>query len=182
MPRSRRIVPAALLIAAVTQSALAQESEPNPLSVLAAGSRVRVAGSALGVPVKGVLLSLDDKVLRLAPDGGAPLSIPVASITAADLSVGRKRQGPKGALWGTAIGLAVGVLMPVDPDNCGPNTSNFCSRGEGVGGGALAGAFLGFMIGSFRTKDDWAPLALPGRPVPAPLAPGSLGASVTIRF
>src|SRR6185436_5978071 len=129
--------------------ASAQEPAPtSPASLLAVGSRVRLVSTAMQARPHGLVVALDDRVVTLATDDGLPVRVPLASITALETSLGRKRNTLKGLGIGAAAGLLFGLAFPVDPNTCGYYSDNFCSRGEAVSGGALAFGALGASVGA----------------------------------
>lgn len=135
--------------------------EPVPLSLastLTVGARIRVLSTAVPREVPGILVAVDDKVLALAPEGALPLKVPVESILQVKVSVGKKRHWLKGLGIGVVSGLLSGLAFKVDPDDCGDRSSNFCSRGEAVRGGALGLGVLGAGIGALVKTERWVPL------------------------
>jgi hypothetical protein len=98
---------------------------------------------------------------------GAPISVALTSITAAEVSRGRShRDGAvKGLAWGAGVGLAVGLLSAVTydagSDACGAEPcDNDYSPGEVVAGGFLAGALLGTGIGAIKGAEHWERLTI----------------------
>ena len=108
-------------------------------------------------------------------------------MTRLDLALEQKRNTLKGTLIGAVIGFAAGFAWKVDPDTChDPGTTDFCSRGEAVGGGALGlgavGALNGFLVKTDRfTTMDLQALKQP-LPVPARQGQARLGFAVRLRF
>jgi hypothetical protein len=157
----------ASVLPAIAVTASAQGQGPDITSgrlVLAIGSRVRITSTALQGRPKGLVVALDESVVTLATDGGLPVKIPLASITALETSLGRKRNWLKGAAIGAVGGLIVGLAAPVDPNDllCGSSSysTNFCSRGEAVATSSLGGAVLGAGIGALIRSDRWSAVTL----------------------
>jgi hypothetical protein len=100
----------AAVLSAFAATASAQAQNTTSLNALfAVGSRVRVTSTALQGRTMGLVAALDEGVATLATDSGL-VKIPVTSITAFDVSLGRKRQW----LMGAAIGSGVGLLCRTD--------------------------------------------------------------------
>jgi hypothetical protein len=147
-------------LAALPAGAAAQDAASG-VDLLSVGSRVRFTSSAIQGRMKGLVVALDGGTMTLAGDeGGVPLKVPVASITALEASVGKKRHWLRGMLIGGGIGLLVGITGPVDESYCGGESGNFCSREEAVIGGTLVSAGLGAGIGALFKTDRWAPVTL----------------------
>jgi hypothetical protein len=166
----------------LTGLAAAQEPPPgSPASVLTVGSRIRVVSTAVSARLEGAVVAVDETQLTLAPDGGTPLKLPLQSVTRMEVSLGRKRN----PLWGMLIGglafAALGAAAPVDPNDCGENSDNLCSRGEAIGGLALVGAGLGAGVGALIKTERWAPIAV-GGPRVGRRGTRAIGIGVAIRF
>jgi hypothetical protein len=108
-----------------------------------------------------VIARAHDTVTLTMPRG-SPIPVPLAAITAADVSRGRShRDGAvKGLAWGTGIGLAVGILSAVTydarSDACGAEPcENEYSPGEVVAGSFVTGAMLGAGIGALKGAEHW---------------------------
>jgi hypothetical protein len=171
------------LLSSVAAPLWAQPAGPALGSVLSVGSRVRLKSDAIGGEHRGLVVSLDEGALTLASDGGGvPLKLPLASITAADASLGRKRHTLQGAAVGAAVGLALGLGYSVNPDDCGVNSENFCSRGEALAGGSLGGAGLGALVGALIKTDRWAPITLRAANARGRRDARSFGLGVAVRF
>lgn len=173
---------AAMSILAITLTASAQE-QSNPLSgsPVVVGSRVRIRSTALQGRPRGLVVAMDDTSLTLSTDGGLPLKLGLASITSLDTSLARKRNTLKGLAAGALAGLIVGSRVAVDPNNCGPQSTNFCSRGEGITGFSIVFGGLGAGVGALIKSDRWAPVTLSATPR-AQHGKTGLGLEVALRF
>lgn len=173
-----------VLLLSSTATLFAQEPTEPPLS-LPMGVRVRAISSTLGV-TRGILLQNDGTSLQIASERGGIQKVPVASLMRFDLVVDQRRNKLKGALIGALAFGAMSFAWPVDPDFCGENTTNFCSRGEAVAGGVLVGAGIGALIGHFIKTDRFTPIDLNAiRPPPkqqAHMGRKALSFGVTFRF
>lgn len=149
--------------------------------MLTVGTRVRVLSTTVHARIRGVVVAVDETVITLAPEGGLPLKLPLRSITEMDVSLGTKRN----ALWGLAIGvlsgIAFGLVLPVDPENCGPETTNFCARSHAIAGGTLLPGPLGIGIGALIKSDRWAPISVGLRTSGAATGP-AVEVAVAVRF
>jgi hypothetical protein len=130
---------------------------PGTGAALAVGNRVRLLSADTG-PIKGTLLALDDASLVLASEDGARLTVGRDSITQLELGVGSHRHTLRGLLTGAAVGVAV-AISPIDADDCGMTSVNYCSRGDAIGSGIVAAA-LGALVGWAIKSDRWAPVTL----------------------
>ena len=119
-----------------------------------------MSSSVVGSSISGYVTALDEKSLTLSRDGGPPIALPVASITSLQMVTGSRRATVKGLWLGAAIGGVLGLAAKVDPDYCGGDTGNLCSRGEAIGASALGGAVIGTVIGVLIKSDRWAPVTL----------------------
>jgi hypothetical protein len=146
-------------------------------AALVRGSRVRIRSSAVKGRPQGFVVALDDDVVTLANDGGHRVQVPVASITALETSVGRRRHWLRGAAIGAMVGLLVGLTAKLEPtldresmavlgDVCF-GFQGFCSRGEAVRTLLPSFALLGSGIGALIKTDRWSDIALNATPPPA---------------
>ncbi len=148
-------------VLAILATGVSAQNTTGPLSsVLVIGSRVRITSSTFDARPTGMVTALDEGELTIAIDERIPLKVPLASITRLETSLGRKRNTLKGLGIGAASGLLLGLVMPVDPDNCGYYSDNFCSRGESLLGGTLGAALIGAGIGALIKSDRWSRLTL----------------------
>jgi hypothetical protein len=153
----------AAFLFAVEAVAAAQEPTTSLASVLTMGQRVRVHSMTEPRHVVGGVSAVDVDFLTVIPDGLYPMKIPARSITAVDASRGRKRSWRKGLVVGLAVGVGLGFAFPVDSANCGPETPNFCSRGEALTGSTVVFGGIGAGVGAFIKSERWTPLDT-GRP------------------
>lgn len=137
------------------------QTGPSLASIVPVGARVRVRMLPAQHAVTGIVLAVDDTHLSVAPEGAFALKIPVESITALDLSVGRKRHWLLGLGIGAASGVAIGFASSVDPFDCGYDSPNFCTRGEAVGASVFGMSLLGTGIGALVNRERW--LSVPVR-------------------
>lgn len=153
----RRVVSTAVLLFALEGLATAQE--PAPLaSVLTTGQRVRVRSITEPRRVVGGVSAIDGEFLSLIPDGSSLIKLPVRSIATVDASRGHKRNWLKGLGFGAAFGVGLAFAFPVDAANCGPETTNFCSRAEALTGSTVLFAGIGAAIGAFIKSERWTSL------------------------
>jgi hypothetical protein len=152
-----------LVVAILISGSVAWAEEPGlPLTV---GSRVRLQAAAAAEPLVGRVAAVDDQMLTLLPAGneGAPVKIPRSSITAAEMSLGRRGHAHQGLAIGAIAGVGLAFAFPVDPVRCDePSSSAFCSRGEALVGGIGAGLGLGALIGHLVKSDRWARVDVAG--------------------
>jgi hypothetical protein len=171
------------VLSAFPVAASAQGQDNTSVSpVLAVGSRVRITSTAVQARPEGLVVALDESVVTLAADGGSLVKIPLTSITVLEVSLGRKRNWLKGAAIGAAAGLASGLFMKVDPDNCEGGVEAFCSRAEALEINAVIFALLGAGIGAAIKSDRWSIVTLsPPRPA-ARYGRPPFGLVVALRF
>jgi hypothetical protein len=159
---------------------LATASPTGPFADVAVGSRVRVHRSDTG-PLRGTLLSIDRAALILSDENGAPIRVARDSITRLDLNVGTTRQTLKGLLIGAGVGVAV-AISPIDPNDCGLSSVNYCSRSDAIGTGLIV-AGLGALVGWGFRSDRWAPVTLDVSGTAwSPMGSPGLRAAVRVRF
>ena len=181
--RPRLLVPTVLLASLAAPVWAAESPYPSLGSILSVGSRVRLRSEVVGGEHRGLIVALDDHAVTLAGDGGGvPLKLPLGSITAAETSIGRKRHTLRGVAIGAAVGLALGATYAVDPQDCGPDSSHFCSRSEALAAGSLGGAGLGALVGALVKTDRWAPITLKAAGPPGGPRGRSMGLAVAVRF
>jgi len=169
-------------ILAITITASAQE-QGNPLagSPVVVGSRVRLRSSAIQGRPRGLVVAMDDTSLTLANDGGLPLKLGLASITSIDTSLARKRNTFQGLAAGVLAGVITGSRVAVNPNDCGPQSTNFCSHGEAITGFSIVFGGLGAAVGALVKSDRWAKVTLSATPRVQQGKTG-LGLEVALRF
>jgi hypothetical protein len=169
-------------------SLIAQQAVEAPPPNLPSGVRARVWSTTFPGAIRGILMRSDAKAVYVSPEAVGTLSaVPLESITRLDLALAEKRNLLKGTVIGAAIGLGLGVGWKVDPTTChDPSSTDFCSRGEAIGGGALGGAALGALIGFLIKTDRFTTMDLESfKRAPAPAVRQSrahLAFGVTFRF
>lgn len=182
---SARITPLTRLGAAfliLAGGAQAQEREPSSASLpIVVGSRVRIQSREVGGRLRGLVTALDDSSFTLSPESGPPLKLRLDSLTALDTSLGRKRYTLQGLAAGALAGLIIGSRVAVDPNNCGPQTTNFCSRGEAITGFSFVFGGLGAGVGALVKSDRWAPVTLSATPQ-VQRGGRDLGFAIALRF
>lgn len=172
----------AVLTLGLSAAGLAQERPGRPSDIpLTVGSRVRLLTNTIRDQVHGVVVAVDGEALTVAPEAATPLKLSFDSITALDVRVGQKRNTLKGLGIGLLAGVALGLAMPVDANDCGEESSNFCSRGEALGGATILFGGLGAGIGALVKSDRWAPVVLDVRR-PASARGPAVGVALTVSF
>src|SRR5262245_24676890 len=112
-----------------------QERSATPL-FLPSGARARLSTTTFAGTLEGFVVRNDAESVTVLRRGGGEQVVAASSITRLEISVAKKRQTLKGALFGIAAGAALGFLVPVDPQDCGAESENACSRGAAVGAAA----------------------------------------------
>jgi len=107
MPALRSTVLALSLLIGLAASGHAQAAE----STLAPGARVRVRQGDQSMI--GTLVSLDGAGLVIATGKSDTVTVPRASITTIDVSIGTKAHAGKGALIGLGVGTVTGILVGI---------------------------------------------------------------------
>ena len=149
-------------------SAMAVPRAGAQLAELQLGARVRVrAPAVVAGRLEGTVTARSLNSVTLTTPRGAPVPVPLAAITAAEVSRGRSRRdgAVKGLAWGAGVGLAVGILSAVTydagSDTCGTEPcDNSFSPGEVVAGAYMAGAMLGAGIGAIKGAEHWESLTI----------------------
>lgn len=144
------------------------------LAELRPGSRVRVeAPGELAGRVEATVLELGRDTLRIARPNGAPVPVPIASITwlAVNRGAGRRASAWTGAKREAIVGLGFGLLNVFFSD-CGGRYCDTSYKAGGVAAVTAIGAAAGALIGASRRGDRWVRLALPPTaPPPTPATP-----------
>ena len=138
------------------------------LAELQPGARVRVqAPGVVAGRLEATVIARARDTVTLTMPRGAPIPVPLAAISTAEVSRGRShRDGAvKGLTWGAGIGLAVGILSAVtydaSSDACGSEPcDNDYAPGEVVAGGFMTGALVGAGIGALKGSEHWERLTL----------------------
>jgi len=139
------------------------------LAELQPGARVRVrAPEVVAGRLEATVIARSGDTVTLTTPGGGPIPVPLAAITAAEVSRGRHRRDGaiKGLAWGTGVGLSVGLLGAVGSDAgsdaCGAEPcKNDLTSGEIVAGAFMTGAMLGAGIGAIIGAEHWERLTIP---------------------
>jgi hypothetical protein len=173
------------ILAAPGGLAEAQALAEPELLTLPVGSGVRLqTGAAPGHWTRGVLLHADSTSIAMIPEGapvlgGNQLQLPSASVSRFELKVGSKRHWLAGLAIGGALGLVWGATASVDPNDCGSDSVNFCSRGEALFGMTFVLGGMGSGIGALVKTDRWTPVAIDALAPPA--APRASGTGPRLR-
>src|SRR5215831_4456027 len=95
------------------------EAQLAPFVELQPGTRVRIQAPGI-VPgrLEGTVVARTRDSVTLTRSRGAPIPVPLAGITAAEVSRGRSHRhgATTGLAWGASVGLAVGMLSAVTYD------------------------------------------------------------------
>jgi hypothetical protein len=164
----RPAVPVLLFLIPATFAAAQEAGAPSP-SLFSIGERLRVVSTSQLIPLRGLTTTATAPVFRtvgtvervesgrvtLNPQSGPSVEIPLSSITAIDVSVGRERRWREGLLGGLAVGAAMGLGAQVDRNDCGPESAMFCSRGEAVLSIGLVVGGVSALVGAFVKGDRW---------------------------
>jgi hypothetical protein len=172
----------AAVLATLPIVALAQEATKSSVAQLVTlGSQVRIESSVvLGRP-RGRVAALDDSVVSLLIDDGGMVKIPMSSITALDLHLGKRRHTLHGLGIGAAFGIGVGSQANVDPSYCGEY--DFChSRGEAIIGNVISYGALGALVGWLVRTDRWAAVTVSAITLQDRPSHRSLALAVRVRF
>jgi hypothetical protein len=156
------------IIAIACCSAMAIPRADAQIPELQPGARVRVqAPKIVGGWLEGTILSRSRDTVTLTTPRRTSIPVPLAAITAADVSRGRSRGdgAVKGLAWGSGVGLAVGLLSAVSYDTgsdaCGAEPcDNELTSGQVVAGSFIIGAALGAGIGAIKGAEHWDSLTI----------------------
>lgn len=137
----------ALAIASGAVSLPAQEAT-LPLQ----GQRVRLVLQA-GEPLVGHLLESNADSFRLAASTGPARTIPASEVRRLEVSVGRHSHAGRGAVIGSAVGGALGLLAVASAGNDYYYTDG--EKAVGVVGLTAMGAGVGALIGGLTHSERW---------------------------
>jgi hypothetical protein len=178
MRRIRQLATVTLLLVPLVPLTTAAAQQ---LSEVAPGARVRLrAPGVVAGRYSGTVLSRTADTLVVARTGGAPVRVPVSSLTSVEVSRGESRLmgAGKGALWGGAIGLGIGFLAAAAGEE---DDFDGDSDGEVVIGSALGGAIWGVIIGAIVGSERWDRYDLPTRTsLVLPVQPGRFGLGLRV--
>lgn len=175
----RRAAALGVVLCAAANGAFAQTPGSSQDAALIVGSRIRVTSSTIQSRVPGIIESIEDGVLTLRTNGGALVKFSLPSISRVDVSLGRKRSVLQGLAVGALAGFFIGFAPDVDPNLCGSDDPNFCSRGEALAGMTLTMGGIGAAVGTFIKRERWTRIEI------APSIPPGAGTArlaVTLRF
>lgn len=152
----RRVLVCLLWLAAF---AVPRRAEAQQISLLQAGTRVRVTGAAAGSePFTGTVLRLVTDTLVIATESGnALITLPASGIMKLEVSDGRDRVrwGFTGAGAGAVL-LGLGSAVALKKEDPSGLASFVGLLAGGVVGGALGG-----VIGAIAAPEDWRSYPLP---------------------
>jgi hypothetical protein len=183
-------------LAAVTLLILAAPGRANAQATIESGERVRItvtdsAAARLGARRwdSRLLTVFADSIALDTTLASGPLVIPQGEILKVERYAGRKAKTGKGAAIGTGIGAALGGLglaIGAASSSCS-GFDLYCSEGAGAwgalgfAGGALVGAGVGAIVGSFVQGDSWKKVEMPVTAVPT-VSQGVPGIAVRVEF
>jgi hypothetical protein len=154
----------------------------TPAPTPRAGEFIRYAGVADSSQfIIGELVSLDEERLVLrrfvagsmarrvnrSPGEWVRDSVSTESIARLQVRVGRRGNGSLGAIIGAIGGATIGIMCASEPGGVGAPSDEACFLGY-----ALFGTGTGWLIGSLRRSDVWAPVPLPDRDTAPGIAAG----------
>ncbi len=171
-----------LMLAVLVSGSVAWAQEPEGRGLLlTVGNKARVRTSASAEPLVGLVVAEDDETITLALAGndGAPARVPRASISEAEMAVGRRGHALQGLAIGAIAGVGIGFAFPVDPVRCTSDSAYFCSRGQALLGGIVGDAGIGALIGHFVRTDRWSRATVAGS---VAISRGGAGLRITLRF
>lgn len=163
---------------------------------LTAGERVRITVSDSAAARLGAR-RWDSRLLAASADSIAldttlasgPLVIPKGEILKVERYTGRKEKTGKGAVIGMGIGAGLGGLglaIGAATSSCS-GWDLYCSEDAGIwgalgfAGGALVGAGVGAIVGSFVQGDSWKAVRIPVEVVPT-VNQGVPGVALRVEF
>lgn len=175
----RSLITAVALVAVTPLPAAAQE--PGAASTgLILGSRVRITTTGDRAPIKGLVVAVDPQTVTLATDAGV-VKTPVSSISAADISLGKRRFTRRGIAIGAGLGLVIGLLAPVDESD---TTTALWDESRGLSAlyGLSMGTAYGALVGALIKTDRWSRVELSIASSPAPVGRPRIRIAGAIRF
>jgi hypothetical protein len=105
-----------------------------------------------------------DTVVVLPAGKDVPMAIPSARVNTIEISRGRRSEASRGALVGFLVGGVGGAIAAII------HCSGSCEENQGafgdeaglaiIGGGALAGTGIGWLVGSMFHQEGWQPVSL----------------------
>ena len=155
------------------------------LTELQLGARVRVqAPAVVAGRLEATVIARSLDAVTLTTPRGAPVQVPLAAITAAEVSRGRGRRdgAVKGLAWGSGVGVTMGLLGAIgsdaSSDACGAEPcDNKLTPGEVVAASFITGAMLGTGIGAIVGAEHWERLTIPAQ---VALRPSRAGLAVVV--
>lgn len=172
---AQRLLPVVIALLLPLAPAAGQVAELQP------GARIRVrAPTVVAGRVDGTVIARSADSVTMTVPGGPSLRLPIAAITAAEVSRGRSRRdgAMKGLAWGTGIGAALGLLSELGGEECPDDRcDDGYSTGEYLAASLVSGAALGAGIGAIVGAEHWQRLQLPAR---LALRPGRNGLTLAL--
>ena len=175
----RRVVSLLIPLSLISFSTYgAAQATPDAIASVSADARVRITAPQLsGSRITGKVTHVAADTLYIAPNRNRLVAVPIAAITAAEVSRGKRRW--VGAMKGAGIGsLAGGAVLGTliwtgDPD------CDYCLPGREPGA-ALAGAIIGAVfaaptgavVGAIIGSERWEPV---GRKLTLAVVPSTAG-------
>jgi hypothetical protein len=159
MPRSLLALAAALVAFSPSPSHAQSVSSAVELQP---GAKVRiVAPGIVAGRYVGTVLARTDDTLTLGSQNALPIKVAASKIQSLEISHGKSRGDGaiRGMIWGTPIGLVLGLLLMDADEGCprcqppqGP-TSDAAALATGAVAGILWGAGIGALVGRERWDD-----------------------------
>jgi hypothetical protein len=157
--RSTTILPLVALF--VSASGIAAQDSVR----IAPGSRVRVTAPEISrTRIVGTYTRMHADTLVVEVDGRTHSFLRTA-VTRLDVSVGRKGNAGKGALYGGLLGAGIGALALGSSSLCADLQAGGTCALVGAGGGGIGGLLIGALIGSASKSDRWQAVPVAAVPV-----------------
>ena len=156
MPFHKSILPILLVLGGAAPCA-AQATAGQYAEVLP-GARVRItAPGVVAGRYVGTVLSRPADTVVVANSGGAQVRVPIASMTALEVSRGKSRMAgfTRGLIWGAPIGLGFGLLTMSTVEGTDQGDGQTWGQGEWAAYSALSGAIWGGAIGALVGRERW---------------------------